>query len=96
MATAQTETFTERLGAAEALTNVARHAQASRVTVSLGAASDALELIVADNGKGIRDEDMESVMSMGLTGMRERAGALGGRVDIRPRHCFAARKRSTL
>lgn len=69
----------------EALTNVARHAEASRVTVSLGATREAVELIVADNGKGIRDEDMESVTSMGLTGMRERAGALGGRVDIRPR-----------
>ena len=69
----------------EALTNVARHAQASQVTVSLVAFSDALELIVADNGKGIRSADMESVTSMGLTSMRERAGALGGQVDIRPR-----------
>jgi PAS domain S-box-containing protein len=69
----------------EALTNVARHARANRVTVNLEAYSDRLELIVADDGKGIRDEDIESVTSMGLTGMRERAGALGGQVDIRPR-----------
>lgn len=69
----------------EALTNVARHAQASRVSVNLEAYSDALELIVADDGKGIHDKDIEGVTSMGLTGMRERAGALGGHVDIRSR-----------
>jgi PAS domain S-box-containing protein len=68
----------------EALTNVARHAQASQVTVSLEATSDTLELTVADNGKGIRDEDMEGVTSLGLMGMRERAEALGGQIDVRP------------
>jgi signal transduction histidine kinase len=69
----------------EALTNVARHARASRVSVNLEAYRDTLELIVADDGEGIRDKDIESVTSMGLTGMRERAGALGGQVDIRSR-----------
>jgi len=69
----------------EALTNVARHAQASRVSVNLEAYSDTIELIIADDGKGICDRALEGVTSMGLTGMRERAGALGGQVDIRPR-----------
>jgi signal transduction histidine kinase len=69
----------------EALSNVARHAKASRVRVSLRAIDDTLALTVADDGKGIRDEDLESVASMGLTGMRERAVALGGQVEISSR-----------
>jgi PAS domain S-box-containing protein len=69
----------------EALTNIARHAQASRVQVSLRAIDDTLALTVADDGTGIRNEDIESVTSMGLTGMRERAASLGGRVDISSR-----------
>jgi len=69
----------------EALTNVARHAQANRVSVNLEAYSDTLELIIADDGKGISDRDVEDVTSMGLTGMRERAGALGGQIEVRPR-----------
>ena len=69
----------------DALTNVAIHAQASRIRVSLQAIGDTLALIVADEGRGIRDEDIESVTSMGLIGMRERAAALGGQLDISSR-----------
>ena len=69
----------------EALSNVARHAQASRVSVSLRAADETLELVVADNGKGIQDQDMESPKAIGLTGMRERARAIRGQLDISSR-----------
>lgn len=67
----------------EALTNVARHSEASRVWVSLWL-SDAGELIleVIDDGKGIRPEDIDDTHSLGIIGMRERGGALGGQVFL--------------
>ena len=67
----------------EALTNVARHAQARRVEIKLRTAEGDLLLEVRDDGRGIADEERASTTSLGLIGMRERAGALGGRVDIR-------------
>lgn len=66
----------------EALTNVARHAEASRVEIHLRAKGEMMTLAVRDDGKGITDDALTSAWSIGLTGMRERAGALGGRVDI--------------
>ena len=57
----------------EALTNVARHAQATLVTV-LVRVSDDVTLIVTDNGVGMDKPDRRS----GLRNMRERAEALGG------------------
>lgn len=66
----------------EALTNVARHAEASRVEIRLRAKGDMMMLEVRDDGKGVTDDALASAWSIGLTGMRERAGALGGRVDI--------------
>lgn len=67
----------------EALTNVARHAEASRVEIHLRAKGEMMTLEVRDDGKGVTDDALASAWSIGLTGMRERAGALGGRVDIR-------------
>ncbi|MEA3247537.1 MAG: MASE1 domain-containing protein [Gemmatimonadota bacterium] len=69
----------------EALTNVARHARASHVTVQLAAGGDALVLQVADDGVGIADDQLRKPRSMGLLGMRERAAACGGHIDIRRR-----------
>lgn len=66
----------------EALTNVAKHAQASRVAVRLcrtsgmGTAADALQLTVEDDGKGM--DAGVSHHGLGLLGMRERVIALGG------------------
>lgn len=57
----------------EALSNIARHAGASRAAVSLSAGSDVL-LTVSDNGRGIGD----TTRSSGLRNMRERAEMLGG------------------
>ena len=66
----------------EALTNVTRHAAADKVKVSLQSPDGHLVLEVADNGRGISEEEMRSSESIGLIGMRERAGAMGGRLNI--------------
>ncbi|MET0595205.1 MAG: GAF domain-containing protein [Polyangiaceae bacterium] len=66
----------------EALTNVARHAAATRVEVLLDQHDDRLSLVVADNGKGIREGAARSPTSLGLLGIRERARRLGGEVEV--------------
>jgi len=66
----------------EALTNVARHANATRVDVKLEKAGDRLLLDVSDDGKGISVEAAKSPSSLGLLGLRERAKRLGGDVAI--------------
>jgi signal transduction histidine kinase len=73
----------------EALSNVARHAEAKRVDVRLRVADGELRLTVADDGRGPDSTDTEQLEReghMGLTGMRERLTAVGGRVafDGRP------------
>jgi len=62
----------------EALTNVARHAEASEVKVGLKEVNGSLVLNIADNGKGIEDVETACHKSVGLLGMRERAILLGG------------------
>ncbi len=61
-----------------ALTNVARHAHASRALIALTKRKNGLILTVMDNGKGITRKLIYSHDSLGITGMRERALALGG------------------
>jgi signal transduction histidine kinase len=61
-----------------ALTNVARHAHASRVLIALIKRKNDLILTVMDNGKGIAMKLIRRHDSLGITGMRERALALGG------------------
>jgi signal transduction histidine kinase len=67
----------------ESLTNVLRHAQATRVEVALRQEAGQCVLTVADNGRGIRPEVLTDPLSIGLAGMRERAGLLGGQLAIR-------------
>jgi len=67
----------------EALTNVARHAEATKVDVRLRCEEDRLELVVRDNGKGIAEEKISNPKSFGLVGIRERAASIGGDVEIR-------------
>jgi PAS domain S-box-containing protein len=64
----------------EALTNVARHADAHGVNAFLGKQDDSLVLIVEDDGNGFCES--EATDSLGLLGMRERAQACGGDVQI--------------
>jgi len=66
----------------EALTNVARHAEASEVRVGIRVDGDDLVLIVIDNGKGIDLEAAARSKSYGIMGIRERAGTLGGKALI--------------
>jgi PAS domain S-box-containing protein len=66
----------------ETLTNVARHAKATRVEVVKQKQRDRLVLRIRDNGRGFDPEDPSLSKSLGLLGMRERAAILGGRVDI--------------
>lgn len=67
----------------ESLTNVQRHARATRVEVSLRLEAGQLLLRVEDNGRGIRARQLSDPMSIGLVGMRERALLLGGQLEIR-------------
>ena len=67
----------------EMLTNVARHAAATRVDAFLCEKDGVLELSMSDNGKGIGQKMISSSKSLGLIGMRERCNHLGGAIDIR-------------
>jgi PAS domain S-box-containing protein len=66
----------------ETLTNVARHAKATRVEVVLQKEPDRLVLLIHDNGRGFDQADPSLSNSLGLLGMRERAAILGGQVNI--------------
>jgi len=68
--------------AQEALTNVARHAQASHVAVRLDQRDGALTLEIADDGRGVPGDEASSARSLGIIGMRERALGCGGGVAI--------------
>lgn len=68
--------------AQEALTNVARHAEASRVEVSLFGEGGWLVLRVSDDGKGFDPERHAGPEGWGVAGMRERAGLVGGNLSI--------------
>lgn len=67
----------------EILTNVARHAHASKVQVALKMVRKNLVLRVSDNGKGINQGQITGGRSLGILGMRERATLLGGRLALR-------------
>lgn len=66
----------------EALTNVARHAGATRVVVTLCTTAPELTLEIRDNGRGITERELANSRSLGLLGMRERALILGGSVHV--------------
>jgi signal transduction histidine kinase len=66
----------------ELLTNVARHANATRVDVAMHLEPGAVVLQVEDNGVGIDESAMSSPKSLGLLGMRERVLPFGGDVEI--------------
>lgn len=66
----------------EALTNIARHAGASRLEVLLAAGKEWLNLTIRDNGIGIAEEQISSNRAYGLIGMRERVQRLDGEFYI--------------
>jgi signal transduction histidine kinase len=66
----------------ETLTNIIRHARATRVEVRLAEEAGALVLTVQDNGRGISEEEIANTRSIGLVGMRERAMLIGGDITL--------------
>jgi PAS domain S-box-containing protein len=66
----------------EALTNVARHAGATNLSVRLTSATGGLSLQVHDNGRGASYERLSAPTSLGILGMRERALLLGGEFTV--------------
>jgi PAS domain S-box-containing protein len=66
----------------EGLTNVAKHARATNVIISLSVENEKLLLEIKDNGKGIDQMKLKSPTSTGLLGIRERVVALNGNFEI--------------
>ena len=69
--------------AQEALTNVSRHANASRVDITLSADTSTLTMEVVDDGIGIAKGSLEKPGSLGLLGLRERTQAMGGELSLK-------------
>jgi signal transduction histidine kinase len=74
----------------ESLTNVARHAPGATVTIDLAYSRDGLELRVCDDGRHDRQPPGDAAYPLGhpgsgIAGMRERADALGGSLDVHRR-----------
>lgn len=66
----------------EALTNIARHAGATGISVKLLQNEREVTLSIGDNGRGIRAQEIHKPLSFGLLGMKERVKALGGTITI--------------
>jgi signal transduction histidine kinase len=70
----------------EALSNVARHARATRIDVSLDVDDDSVRLLVRDDGRGLSSAIIDGIPGnahVGIAGMRERLAAVGGEVAVR-------------
>ena len=68
--------------AQESLTNAAKYARASKVSIALQVGDGEVALRIADNGVGITPADLQRTHTHGLLGMRQRVAAHGGRFDI--------------
>lgn len=68
--------------AQEALTNVSKHANATKVDIELSVDSGVLTLEVSDNGQGLSPGDLAKARSFGIRGLHERAATVGGWVDL--------------
>jgi len=66
----------------EALTNIAKHAEASLVSIRLESGDETIKVSISDNGKGIDMRTLQNSTSMGLLNMRERAGMVGAELNI--------------
>lgn len=67
----------------ESLTNVARHADADLVTVTITKKNDKLVLSIADNGKGFDKQKVSEKKTLGILGMKERVLMIGGEYEIK-------------
>lgn len=77
----ETETHLFRI-AQEALTNIARHAEATRVVIQLALEDKKIRLSIMDDGKGLPAEPSASPPSLGMVGMRARARQCGGELNV--------------
>ena len=66
----------------EALANIAKHAKAKQVDISLWSTEERLLMEIHDNGRGFEMETMNAVIGHGLANMQTRARSVGGDVDI--------------
>lgn len=66
----------------EAMTNILRHAQATKANILIEEEEDGFVLEIKDNGRGITETEKLGIRSLGLLGMRERAHSVGGTVEI--------------
>ena len=66
----------------EALTNVARHSNASRVEIRLRRRTEELLLEIRDDGRGMTSDEVTNPLSLGVVGIRERADLVGGTVQF--------------
>ncbi|MCA0177680.1 MAG: histidine kinase [Proteobacteria bacterium] len=71
--------------AQEALTNISKHAQAQNVSLDLAYADGVLSLEIHDDGVGLTEADLAKARSFGIRGLHERAGTVGGWVDLTSR-----------
>lgn len=69
--------------AQESLTNITKHAQASRVRIALTREQDGIRLRIVDDGLGLAEESLSKPKSHGIVGMRERMRQMGGTFQIR-------------
>ena len=72
--------------AAEALANVARHAEARRLTVRLEQSGGCISLLVADDGRGFDPATVRDDKRFGLYGMQERARLIGSELGVESTH----------
>ncbi len=68
----------------EVLTNIARHAEAKMVRVTLRVDGGGVRLMVADDGRGVQNGDLRKSGALGVLGMEERAHAFGGAFSFQP------------
>ena len=66
----------------ESLTNVVRHAHATKVDIKMAKYNNSINFVLTDNGIGISESKLKSKTSFGLIGMKERADSVGGKLEI--------------
>lgn len=81
--------------AQEALTNVSKHAHARHVQLDLTVAAGILSLEISDDGRGLSSKDLAKDRSFGIRGLHERAGTVGGWIDLSS-HAEPGRSGTTL
>jgi signal transduction histidine kinase len=66
----------------ETLTNIMKHAKASEVTVDIANRKEGIDLVIGDNGCGLKEVDRQKPRSFGLRGIQERVAHFNGKVLI--------------